>query len=226
MPNLGFCNTSHSKTSFLRPLSLPKIIKFRSEWPFSHLQKCDHKTEQLQRPILMKFGSKRLPKLEGTFSFWGSEHHFFGFHIHICLQSDFLRMSQAKSLFLPPQGELNCFQKSIKSMVPHLFFKIFSKRSSTRFLKDVPSKSITFASNVTPKLNPKSCRQLQTQTSLSATKISAENKKLRFYKRRFQLKIRDFAFTNQVFNVTFKERIHTRRHTHTHSCTMPQHNKT
>ena len=162
MPNLGFCNTSHSKTLFLRPLSLPKIIKFRSEWPFSHLQKCDHTTEQLQSPILMKFGSKRVAKSSMGFYFWASEHHFFGFHIHICLHSDFLRMSQAKSMFLPPQGELNCFQKSIKSMVPHLFFKIFSKRSSTRFLKDVPSKSITFASNVTPKLNPKSCRQLQT----------------------------------------------------------------
>ena len=162
MPNLGFCNTSHSKTSLLRLLSHPKIIKFPFDWLVSHLQKCAHKTEHLQNPIWMNFGSTKGSKKAATFWFWGSEHHFLGFHIHICLQSDFLRMSQAKSLFLPPQGELNCFQKSIKSMVPHLFFKIFSKRSSTRFLKDVPSKSITFASNVTPKLNPKSCRQLQT----------------------------------------------------------------
>jgi len=162
MPNLDFCNTSLSKTSFLRLLSLPKIIKFRSDWPFSHLQKCDHKTKQLQSPILMKFGSKRLPKLEDTFSFWGSEHHFLGFHFHICLQSDFLKMSKAKSLFWPPQGDLNCSQKSIKSMVPPLFFKIFSKRSSTWFLKDVPSKNITFGSNVRWKLKAKSCRQLQT----------------------------------------------------------------
>ena len=131
MPNLDFCNTSHSKTSLLLLLSLPKIIKFRFDCPFSHFQKYDCKTEQLQSPILMKFGSKRLPKLEDTFSFWGSEHHFFGFHFHICLQSDFLKMSQAKSLFWPPQGDLICSQKSIKSMVPHLFFKIFSKRSST-----------------------------------------------------------------------------------------------
>ena len=87
---------------------------------------------------------------------------FVGFHIHICLQSDLFRMSEAKSLFLRPQGVLNCSQKSIKSMVPHLIFKIFSKRSSTRFLKDVLSKSTTFGSNVRPKLNPKSCRQLQT----------------------------------------------------------------
>ena len=162
MPNLDFCNTSHSKTSLLLLLGLPKIIKFQSDFHFSHLQTCDCKTEQLQSPILMKFGSKRPPTLGVFFSFWGSEHHFFGFHIHICLQSDFLRMSQAKSLFLPPQGELNCSQKSIKSMVPHLFFKIFSKRSSTRFLKDVLSKSTTLGSNVRPKLNPKSCRQLQT----------------------------------------------------------------
>ena len=66
------------------------------------------------------------------------------------------------------------------------------------------------------------------QTSLVATKISAENKKLRSYKRRFQQKIRDFAFTNQVFNVTFKERIHTRRHTHTHTpaqCRSPTKHK-
>ena len=162
MPNLDFCNTSNSKTSLLLLLNLPKIIEFRSDCLFSHLQKCDCKTKQLQSPIFMKFGSKRVPKSSVGFYFWASEHHFFGFHIHICLQSDFLRMSHAKSLFLPPQGELNCSQKSIKSMVPHLFFKIFSKRSSTRFLKDVPSKSTTSASNVRPKLNPKSWWQLQT----------------------------------------------------------------
>ena len=43
------------------------------------------------------------------------------------------------------------------------------------------------------------------QASLLETKTSAENKKLRFYKRRFQLKIRNFALTKQVFNVTFKD---------------------
>ena len=93
MPNLDFCNTSHSKTSLLLFLNLPKIIKFRSDCSFSHLQKCDCKTEQLQRPILMKFGSKRVPKSSVHFYFLASEHYLFGFHIHICLQSDFLRMS-------------------------------------------------------------------------------------------------------------------------------------
>ena len=42
------------------------------------------------------------------------------------------------------------------------------------------------------------------QASLLVTKTSAENKKLCFYKRRFQLKIRIFAFTNQVFHGTVK----------------------
>ena len=83
-------------------------------------------------------------------------------------------MSEAKSLFLRPHGVLKCSQKSIKSMVPHLIFKIFSKRSSTRFLKDVLSKSTTFGSNVRPKLNPKSCRQLQTASfcEICATRTS------------------------------------------------------
>ena len=66
------------------------------------------------------------------------------------------------------------------------------------------------------------------QASLLETKTSAENKKLRFYKRRFQLKIRSFELTNQVFNVKFKDSVgekNTYSHTHTHSCTMPQHNK-
>ena len=67
MQHLDFCNTSLSKTSLLRLLSLPKIIKFRFEGPFSHLQKHVHKLEQLQTPILMKFGSKNVPKLDVGF---------------------------------------------------------------------------------------------------------------------------------------------------------------
>ena len=65
------------------------------------------------------------------------------------------------------------------------------------------------------------------QASLLETKTSAENKKLRFYKRRFQLKIRSFELTNQVFNVKFKDSVgekntytHARTHTHTHTHTL------
>ena len=55
------------------------------------------------------------------------------------------------------------------------------------------------------------------QASLLETKTSAENKKLRFYKRRFQLKIRSFELTNQVFNVKFKDSFGERNtYTHTH----------
>ena len=196
MLNLDFCNTSTSQTSLLRLLRLPKNTNFSPIDIFHSFKNVITKLSSSRVQFLWNLVPKGVPKLNTHFSFWGSEHHFFGFHIHICLQSDLLRMSKAKALFLRPHGVLNCCQESIKSMVPHLIFKIFSKRSSTRFLKDVLSKSTTCGSNVRSKLNPKSCRQLQTasfavrnqdcgwkwEASLLQTKISAENKKLRVNK--------------------------------------------